>query len=645
MRYYQGKPVELLAPAGNYEILDAVVMTSCDAVYFGGQVFNMRLIRKGFNFTHEELIRAVKRIHEMNKSAYITVNNLINEEELSELDDYLNFLAYEVKPDAIIVQDMGIVKRISELGLPLEIHSSVMMNVHNLQMIETLKTAGIKRVVLSREATLDTVKQIKAATEIEIEYFTHGDMCIAHGSQCYYSSHIFGMSSNQGRCLKPCRWWFKKQPEGELSFPMAVKDLSLIEYIPQMLEAGVTSFKLEGRMREKEFIVELIEAYAQVFDTYIDHYLTHAADQEKAFSFEVTQNDEEKVSKFEQQVKESSKWIFEHRKRDLSTGYAFGNPGLDNINSRYEGTGKFYSTGKMFSTPTEETEITEELRQKVQTVLKTYSSKKDDNISLFSLCHDLPLSVKVQNSEQALIALNAHVSRIYLTMDRYRPLAQWTSEQIEALKKIRDKYAQEGYCYTELYMVTPRMSVDPILSDSYEFLSTLKPSIDGIMITQLGEICRLKTLELPLVGDFCLNLCNRHAVEFYRKQGLSGFTPSIELKGNELGALLYGCNTSEIKKEMIVYGQLPVMYYDHAFEEDRLYNEAGVFELVSDCNGRTHMLSHKPVNYTMLTDELQDLGVSLFRIEANSMDENELRYVLEHLNQLQNGSFGAVQFS
>ncbi|MDZ7548232.1 peptidase U32 family protein, partial [Clostridium perfringens] len=182
---FNNQEVELLGPAGNYEIFKEVIKSGADAVYLGGKIFNMRLHRKDFNFTNEELEEAINLAHSLNKKVYITVNNLLSSEDLLQAEEYLRFLE-KIKPDALIVQDMSVVKLIKDLGLNLNIHSSVMMNVHNFETIKKLHELGITRVVVSRDIDLNTVKQFSKKTNMEFEYFVHGDMCVAHGSQCLY---------------------------------------------------------------------------------------------------------------------------------------------------------------------------------------------------------------------------------------------------------------------------------------------------------------------------------------------------------------------------------------------------------------------------------------------------------------------------
>ena len=259
-RYFNQQEVELLAPAGNFEIFKQILHSGADAFYLGGKILNMRLHRKDFNFSNDEIVEAIQMAHELGKKVYVTVNNLLSSEDLLETEHYLRFLE-SAAPDAIIVQDMSIIALVQKLKLNLNIHASVMMNVHNLETIKKLRELGVTRVVTSRDIDLNTVKLFSAQTDMEFEYFVHGDMCVAHGAQCTYSGILFGNSSNRGRCMKPCRWGYKIN-HGNLqyntTFPMAVKDMYMYEHIPELIDAGVVSFKIEGRMRDAEYLICLL---------------------------------------------------------------------------------------------------------------------------------------------------------------------------------------------------------------------------------------------------------------------------------------------------------------------------------------------------------------------------------------------------
>lgn len=577
MRYFGGKAIELLAPAGNESILEGIVRTKCDAVYFGGQSLNMRMIRKGYNFSDEALARAVKLCHLHDKKAYITVNNLIDEGEIGEARRFLSYLN-DIRPDGLIVQDMAILKLIQEMNLDLEIHASVMMNVHSVPMIEALKKEGLTRIVASREMPLAEVARIKSEVDIEVEYFTHGDMCIAHGAQCYYSSLLFGMSSNRGKCLKPCRWWFEGE-KGNPTYPMAVKDMCMYPYLPEMIEAGVTSFKIEGRMREKDFICNLINVYGEALDRYIEDPVGY-----------------DRYKDYQQ--------IVEHRKRDLSVSYAFGKPGISNINARNEGTGKIFSTGKMFSTPTQEPPMDDRALKAIE-----------------ALTHERPvvtkehkLSIKVNHPEVAGAILEEGYDRIYISGDTFKIHDPLSIASLRQLKKAVT--ACEGQA-PEIYLGLPRMMTRLDYEKYNQWLPKVKEDIDGLLVGNLGSLEAYQSLGLPVVGDYGINLYNHKAWDFYKARGLSQQTASIELKGQALLDLLDQTNTVEV----VTYGRVPVMFFEHDFQGEEtspvtmLRNEAGVFEIYKDYNERSSLMSRQYLSYLPI---VKYLNASMLRYEAQT---------------------------
>ena len=268
------KSVELLAPAGTWDAFLAAIDAGADAVYLGGKHFNMRVHKNDFNLSDEELKNAVEYAHKNNVKLYITLNNLISSEEIEPLKNYLKFLN-TIHPDALIVQDLSVIQLIREMKLNLPIHTSVMMNTNNIHAVELLKKFGVERVVVGRELSLKEVSLIKEKTGIDIEYFIHGDMCIAVSGQCTHSGITFGQSGNRGRCLKPCRWAYKfidedtKEILNDTSYKLAANDMCMLKNIPELIQAGVYSFKIEGRMRPPEFISHIVSAYRKAIDDYI----------------------------------------------------------------------------------------------------------------------------------------------------------------------------------------------------------------------------------------------------------------------------------------------------------------------------------------------------------------------------------------
>ncbi|WP_033166346.1 U32 family peptidase [Clostridium sp. KNHs205] len=591
-RFFNRKPIELLAPAGNFEIFKEVIQLDCDAVYFGGKNLNMRLHRKDYNFSDAELEEAVKLAHSLGKKAYITVNNLYGDQELSELKSFLIKLE-GYKPDALIVQDLSVIALIKELALELTVHASVMMNIHNQQSIYALKDLGVTRVVISREASLTYSKYLADTTQMEIEYFIHGDMCIAHGGQCLYSGILFGQSSNRGRCLKPCRWSFNIHQDGmdyQTEFPMAVKDMSMYEHIPELIEGGVTSFKIEGRMRDIGYLKMIIGTYADAIDRYIKDPICYDR-------------------------KKDSELLKENRKRDTSPAYAFGRPGLSNINTRYEGTGTLFSSGKVFSTATEEREITEEKLEKITQELKSYSKNNTEKAKL---------KVKVNNITQAQICLEAGVDAIYLSGDVFLPDRPFSRYEIEELVS--------GKGNTEIYLGMPHMTFDMQFEQYGQLMASGLP-VDGLLATNIGGIRTFK--EKNLIGDYPLNILNYAAAGFYEKMGLNRFTITPEATLPEAMELI---NLAGSKAELIVYGSPTVMYMEHDLYDNVEKDREGLLYLVDekgfkhpvykDQYGRNHMVLYKNLCYLPILKGLYEGGLLNFRIEAAHLSKKELKHVI-----------------
>lgn len=613
MRNFNGRKVELLAPAGNFEIFREVVKTRCDAIYFGGRSLNMRMIRKGFNFSDEELITAIHLARELGKKTYITVNNLMDEADIETATTYLKFLD-SAGPDGLIVQDFAVLELIRELNLNLEIHASVMMNVHNLKMVQALEDLGVTRVVLSRECTLEDVRDFSSNSTMEIEYFTHGDMCIAHGAQCYYSSMLFGMSSNRGKCLKPCRWWFNPKSEiapseANREFPMAVKDLSLYEHLPEMILSGVTSFKIEGRMREAGFITNLINYYADALDAFIADPIGYNR-------------------------QAASQIIQETRKRDLSTGYAFGKPGLENINKRFEGTGKFYSTGRMFSTPTAEASASVEDRESIRLAFSDETiGLADDSSKSKASQSDFKVVVKVNSIEQARCAVSESVDEIILSGDQFKLYERFRLLDVKALKSSNRQI--------KLIVGTPRMTTSQQHELYYVWIELLKDVIDGVMVGNLGALKTFNSLGVDMIGDYSLNVFNHKAMQFYKREGLERLTPSVELDADAYKSLLKTCGGDSLN--CLIYGRVTAMYYEHNFHKIyhqpetqilTLSNEAGDFDLLMDYNNRTHLLTDKRLNLIGIMPELIELGATSFRLDLTTEVPDDISEILKSVKAI-----------
>ncbi len=259
------KKVELLAPAGNAEAFYGAIHAGADAIYLGGSRFGARAYAE--NFSEEELVTCIRYAHLFGRKVYLTVNTLVKESEFSELHDYLAPY-YRAGLDGVIVQDMGVFVYLREHFPGMELHGSTQMTITGEYGASFLKEQGACRVVPARELSLPEIRRIKEVTGMEIECFIHGAMCYCYSGQCLFSSILGGRSGNRGRCAQPCRLPYTTESHPKECYPLSLKDMCTIEYIPQLLEAGIDSFKIEGRMKKPEYAAGVTAVYRKYIDKY-----------------------------------------------------------------------------------------------------------------------------------------------------------------------------------------------------------------------------------------------------------------------------------------------------------------------------------------------------------------------------------------
>ncbi len=256
---------ELLAPAGNIESLDAAIGEGADAVYLGLKSFNARL--RTSNFAWNQFEAAVQSVHRQGKKIYVTVNTVCEERETERLYRFLSYLD-KVGPDGLIVQDLAVVRMCQEFFPNLELHASTQMNVESASAANLLKGEGLSRVVLARELGLDEIKKIKESTNAELEMLVHGALCVSESGLCLFSSFLGGKSANRGMCTQACRRFYTAEyPEGiKQGYYFSPCDMQLIEHVPELMDIGVDSFKIEGRMKSAEYVGSVVAAYRYVMD-------------------------------------------------------------------------------------------------------------------------------------------------------------------------------------------------------------------------------------------------------------------------------------------------------------------------------------------------------------------------------------------
>lgn len=252
---------ELLAPAGTREAFYAAVENRVDAVYLGGKQFGARAYAD--NFTNEDLRDMIAYAHLFDVKVYVTVNTIVFDEEIDEAVAFLDFL-YENGCDGVIVQDLGIADIIRHRYPDFPLHASTQMNIHSLAQVKTLKELGFRRVVLARELSLEEIKMIRENVDIEVEVFIHGALCVSASGNCYFSSIVGKRSGNRGRCAQPCR--LEYTIGNETGYLISPKDLMTLDHLQDMIDAGIDSFKIEGRMKRPEYVAQVVKSYREALD-------------------------------------------------------------------------------------------------------------------------------------------------------------------------------------------------------------------------------------------------------------------------------------------------------------------------------------------------------------------------------------------
>lgn len=536
------KSVELLSPAGTWDALVAGVESGADAVYLGGKHFNMRMHEGDFNFDDEMLKEAIAYAHAHDVRLYITLNNLISDEEIPALREYLAYLS-EIKPDALLVQDFAVLELVHEMGIDIPIHTSVMMNTHNEHAIEKLKEYGITRIVVGREMTLSELSLFRERTGIEVEYFMHGDMCISESGQCIHSGVVFGQSGNRGRCLKPCRWAYELIDEksgkrldegGPGPYKLALKDMCMYRAIPELIQAGVFSFKIEGRMRPAPFLRRIVSTYRAAIDAYIADPTDYATDEE------------------------GWKQLYENRARDFTTTFAFGQPTAKDIG--FDGTRE----PRFFSEAVKEAGFQDDILKQERPIQKENASHRT-------------LAVRVGTPAAAKAAVDAGADVVYVGGEAFRPQRPWRlTDYAEVLA-----YAQERN--VRVVLNTPRTTMRRECGELEQLFSSIrdwKQQPAGIMVSNLGALKLAQSLtNLPVQADLSFNIFNHLATVFMKDNGITQACASLELSFEQLREIV---ENAVLPIEVVIHGGYESMICDHNFPAMSLpdYNELNEPELM-----------------------------------------------------------------
>ena len=607
------KKVELLAPAGNYEAFLGAINAGADAVYLGGEKYGARAYAD--NFTEEEIISAIRYAHIFGKKVYLTINTLMKEEELYTLYDYVKPL-YESGLDGAIIQDLGAFFLLKEAFPRLELHASTQMTLTSDLGIAYMKEIGASRVVPARELSLSEIQEIKKNVDIEIECFVHGAMCYCYSGQCLFSSILGGRSGNRGRCAQPCRLPYKIGKNANESYPFSLKDMCTINYIPKLIEAGIDSFKIEGRMKKPEYAAGVTAIYRK----YIDLYYEKGAD-----NFKVSKEDIHKLSQLYIRSEIQDGYYFRHNGKEMITP---GKPSysgsdetyLDFIRETYidkskkipvELFGQFKAGEKailsakcqnVYATlegetvdvaknrPMTKEDIQKQLLKLGNTVFESNSLQIDLDLGVFipnKTLNELRRNV-LHLMENEIISRNGFdISRMdavknpIIKTDKKKNsaikkeyiISVATKEQLEIIKSRNYPYKRvyldyqlvlelekdelnelaKGWAIGVIYPRIVRKNAKKVLDEIWDKSSSFPYAV----VKNLESLAYLKKqkYEGMLIADYTLYICNSGSAN-WAQNIVSGMCYPVELNRNELAQIAV---SEDFIKEQLIYAYLPLM--------------------------------------------------------------------------------------
>ncbi len=580
---------EVLAPAGTLETVRAVIDAGADAVYLGGKGLNMRQHRSSYNLSDEELAEAIAIAHGRDRKLYFTLNSLILEDEVAQLRQILSTLG-ELCPDAIIVQDLGAAAMAREICVHVPLHASTMMNVHSAASAATLSMIGFTRAITSRDIPLHEVRRIGEVSGLEMEYFVHGDMCVAQSAQCHLSGILFGKSANFGRCMKPCRWQWRLRSRGgaqpgEMNegFLLARKDMCLFQHIPQLVQNGIVSLKIEGRMRSTEFLTPIVAAFREAVDAYFEDPHGYATSAE-------TMAD-----------------LWNKRVRELTTSHAFRNPGPVSIDPTGRREPRFFSH---------------------RAPQPTLSAGRP--VAMGEGGGQLELIAHVADIPAARAAADAGADAVYLTGDRLvRHPACSPAEVQELVEQLAGRH-------TRLGVLSPRICDERDMAEWRWWLGQLSPVLNSLTVGA-GNLGALQVAAeaggADILADFGCNATNSVAVDELSTMGATRVTASVELTFDELRAM---ATATRLPVEAIGQGPLPGMLLEHcmiaatagispqdvcpidcAHGQFELQDPSGQsFRVECDRRCRNHIYTAADVTVLPSLAELAGAGVAGIRVEG-----------------------------
>ena len=548
------KKPELLAPAGNMDSLKAAIYAGCDAVYLGGKSFGAR----GFalNFSDEELIEAIKFAHIYGVKVYVTVNTLIFEHEVDMFLKYVDFL-HKNNVDAIIIQDLGMMDLIRQTYPNLEIHASTQMHIHNIEGVKLVKELGVKRVVLARETKLEDIEKIKKETNMDLEIFIHGALCVSYSGQCLMSYFIGGRSGNRGTCAQCCRMPYDLVSENKKinddKYLLSTKDLNTINNIGKLIDANVDSLKIEGRMKRPEYVYIVTKLYRKAIDNYL-----------KYKDIKIDQNDIEKLFK-----------IFN---RKFTKGFLFSEAN-NNIVNQYRPNHMGINIGKVISIKNNlvTIKLTSDINQ--EDGIRILNKTKDVGCTLNKIYKNKKLVSSAKKTEEISIYLKdrVNINDVVIKTTDKKDLDLINKQILEKPKKIKIDINLECLIDKNLKInITDGINEVEVISDFIcQKAKTSKVSEDNI----LKQIDRLKDTPYIIdninikmdddvfVNNFNLNEIRRKAINLLNEKRCY----QIEYKKEEYKKEVY--EFDNLKKISVYLKNKKLSDELNKFKECRIYSD------------------------------------------------------------------------
>ena len=582
--------IEVLAPAGNPAALKAAVFAGADAVYMGGALFSARA--NAVNFSREEMAEAVRFARERNVRVYVTVNTLLKDDELSEALDFCAFLC-TLPVDGILVQDMGLFMLLRAACPDMPVHASTQMSLHTPGGAALLKELGASRVVLAREMSLEEIREVSAETDIELEAFVHGALCMSLSGQCYFSAMLGGRSGNRGRCAQTCRLPFAAP--GGTGHDLSLKDMSFIDHIEALHAAGLCSAKIEGRMKRPEYVAAAVSACRHAADGekapealledlnavfsrsgFTDGYLSAKRGRDM-FGIRTKEDVETASSAVFASLHELYKNEMQRVPVTFSAGIFTGeNPSVT------------VSDGEHTVTVTEEEHVCE-AAMKLPVNTERWAAQLQKTGGTPYLCTDVKIEtdektavpVSVLNGlrrralellgekrrEKSAVSFTVPVLKKKIHPTEKPKLRGWfrSAEQVPANAHLLDKLI--------LPLETPVEKLAALRDAGHDVILALSRAMWGIEkevkarmqqciaagftdyhVGNLGAVALCRELNVSMHGGFSLNVFNTESVNAFEKLGLTDTELSFELTKEEIAAV-----GGEMQRGILVYGRQPLM--------------------------------------------------------------------------------------